>query len=56
MNSGVAKFVKLSVELFPESETATKSAELGTSGGDTSTTKDKAELVLETFPAESIIT
>ena len=56
MNSGVAKFVKLSVELCPTSEASTKSATLGTDGGDTSTTKDKAVLVFETFPAESIIT
>ena len=56
MNSGVARFVKSSVELFPKSGFSTKSAALGTDGGDTSTTTEQTGLVLEKFPAESIIT
>ena len=56
VKSGAGRFVKLSVELCPRSEASIKSALFGTGGGDTSTTKDKAELVFETFPAESKIT
>ena len=54
-NSGVARFVKLSVELCPTSDASVKSAAFGTDGRDTSTTIDEEMLVSETFPAESSI-
>ena len=55
VNCGVARFVKLSVELCPPSDASIKSGSFGTDGRDTSTTNDKAGLVSETFPAESSI-